>query len=66
MPFAICRVAVPVNPLRLVPMFFLLYQFSLLLFVACFTVVFAVENDCQKRNLIGTDHILIDAPHVHA
>ncbi|CAE8708478.1 unnamed protein product [Polarella glacialis] len=38
--------------IRLVPITFLLYQFSLLLFVACFT---AVGNDCQKRNLIGTD-----------
>jgi hypothetical protein len=40
---------------RLVPTTFLLYHFSLLLFVACFTAVFAVDNDGQKRNLIGTD-----------
>ncbi|CAE8702189.1 unnamed protein product [Polarella glacialis] len=41
--------------IRLVPISFLLYQFSLLWFVACFAVVFGVDNDCQKRNLIGTD-----------
>ncbi|CAE8698767.1 unnamed protein product [Polarella glacialis] len=40
---------------RLVPITFLSYQFSLLLFAACFAVVFVVDNDCQKRNLIGTD-----------
>ncbi|CAE8658481.1 unnamed protein product [Polarella glacialis] len=32
----------------------LLSVFSLL-FVACFIVVFVVDTDCQKRNLIGTD-----------
>jgi Na+/melibiose symporter-like transporter len=41
--------------LRLVPITFLSYHFSLLLFVTCFTVVFVVDNDCHKRNLIGTD-----------
>jgi hypothetical protein len=30
-------------------------SFIFLLLVACFTVVFVVDNDCQKRNLIGTD-----------
>ncbi len=43
------------NEKLLVPLTFLLYQFSLLLFVACFTVVFVVDNDCQKRKLSGTD-----------
>jgi hypothetical protein len=46
--------------LRLVPIRFLLYQFSLLLFAACFTVVFGVDNDCQKRNLSGTDCLARD------
>ncbi|CAE8736741.1 unnamed protein product [Polarella glacialis] len=41
--------------LRSVPIRFLLYHFSLLLFVACFTLVFVVDNAFQKRNLIGTD-----------
>ncbi|CAE8600678.1 unnamed protein product [Polarella glacialis] len=41
--------------LRLVPISFLSYEFSLLLFVACFNIVFVVDNECQKRNLIGTD-----------
>jgi hypothetical protein len=45
----------PDAQLRLVPITFLLNQFSLLLFVACFTVVFAADNDCQKRNIVGTD-----------
>ena len=40
---------VPANAIRLVPITFILYQFSLLLFVVCFTVVFAVDNDCQKE-----------------
>jgi hypothetical protein len=43
--------------LRLVPNISLSYQFSLLLFVACFTVVVVVDNDCQKRNIIGTDRM---------
>ncbi|CAE8645086.1 unnamed protein product [Polarella glacialis] len=30
-----------------------------LLFLACFTLVSVVANDCQKRNLIGTDRKLI-------
>ena len=47
--------------LRLVPIRFLLYQFSLLLFVACFTVVFVVDNDFEKRNLIGTDRMVVMA-----
>ncbi|CAE8635019.1 unnamed protein product [Polarella glacialis] len=42
-------------PLRMVPLTFLLYQFSLLLFVACFTAAFVVGNDCEKRNMIGND-----------
>jgi hypothetical protein len=41
----------------LVPKTFLSYQFSLLLFVVCFTVGFAVDDDCQKRHLIGTDRM---------
>jgi hypothetical protein len=41
--------------LRLVQIRFISYQFSLLLFVACFTVVFAVGKDFQKINIIGTD-----------
>jgi hypothetical protein len=28
-----------------------------LLFAACLPVVFAVDDDCKKRNLIGTDPI---------
>jgi hypothetical protein len=44
----------------LVPITFLSYQFSLLLFVTCFAVVFWIENDCQKRNLIGTDRWTCD------
>ncbi|CAE8706407.1 unnamed protein product [Polarella glacialis] len=44
--------------LRLVPLTFLLYQFSLLLFAAWFAVVFVVDSGCQKRNLIGTDRIV--------
>ena len=46
------------STLRVVPLTFLLYNFSLLLFVACFTVVFVVDNVCQKRNIIGTDRTL--------
>ena len=38
-----------------VPISFPLYHFSLLLFVAYCTVVFVVDNDCQKRKLSGTD-----------
>jgi hypothetical protein len=41
----------------LVPITFLPYQFYLLLFVACFTVVFVVANDSKKRNIIGTDRM---------
>ena len=44
----------PTTMLRLVPITFLSYQFYRLLFVACFTVVFAVDNDFQKRKLSGT------------
>jgi disulfide bond formation protein DsbB len=43
------------DKLRLVPITFLSSQFSLLLFVAYFAFVFVVDNDCKKRNLIGTD-----------
>ena len=46
--------------LRLIPIRFLSYQFSLLLFVACVPVVFVVDNDFQKGNLIGTDRNLAD------
>jgi hypothetical protein len=51
--------------IRLVPIRFIFYMFSLLLFVACFTVVFVVVNDCQKINLIGTDRKLTGASDVH-
>ncbi len=37
---------------------FLFYYFYILLLVACFPVAVVVDNDCQKRNLIGTDLIL--------
>ena len=29
----------------------------MLFFAACFTVVFVLDKDCQKRYLIGTDRI---------